>query len=70
MNVNTLRIKIHGQKVVLAGGFVHGTLSPCRPPSAALATSFGGGQGAPLRGLGWERSKGYLLKQTHFSFKL
>ena len=69
MNVNTLRIKIHGQKVVLAGGFVHGTLSPCRPPSAALATSFFGG-GAPLRGLGWERSKSYLLKQTHFSFKL
>ena len=40
MNVNTLRIKKRDQKVVLAWGFAHGTLSPCRPPSAVLVASF------------------------------
>lgn len=48
MNVNTLRIKIHGQKVVLAGGFVHGTLSPCRPPLCSFGYLFFWGGGAPL----------------------
>ena len=63
MNVNTLRIKIHGQKVVLAGGFVHGTLSPCRPPSAALATSFGGGAGRPFK-RPWVGEKQGLFTKT------
>lgn len=61
MNVNTLRIKIHGQKVVLAGGFVHGTLSPCRPPLQLWLPLFLGG--APLR-RPWVGEKQELFTKT------